>query len=247
MNESLDGSESISSAQDEADGPPGMPPETPCPYLPDRKFRGEAYTVEGIDSETYELLIGHGFRRCGQFIYRPRCNGCRECRQLRVPVWRFRPTRSMRRIQRRNADLHVEIAEATPTPDKFEMYLRYLNARHDETMARTYESFVDFLYGSPIDTREIRYHVGRRLAGVSIADWCPDGLSSVYMYFEPDFSDRSLGTMSVLWEIDYCRREGLSYYYLGFFVPGGAAMEYKARFRPNEVLVGSEHWMTLRE
>jgi arginine-tRNA-protein transferase len=56
------------------------------------------------------------------------------------------------------------------------------------------------------------------------------------MYFEPNLSDRSLGTFSALWEIDYCRRNALAYYYLGYYVPGSRTMAYKARFRPGEIL-----------
>ncbi|MDO8631842.1 MAG: arginyl-tRNA--protein transferase, partial [Phycisphaerales bacterium] len=93
--------------------------------------------------------------------------------------------------------------------------------------------------------RERFGHMETRL--VSLADRVPGGLSSVYMYFDPDDAARSLGTFSILREIEFCRREGLRYYYLGYFVAGSRTMAYKARFRPHEMLLGDDRWLTFRD
>ena len=114
-------------------------------------------------------------------------------------------------------------------------------------MTGSLEEFDDFLYTSPVDTLEFKYYLGRRLVGVSLVDRSPRSLSSVYMYFDPDHSRRSLGTYSILWEIDYCRRSGILYYYLGFYVADCRAMAYKARFRPCAVLEDRRHWVKLGE
>jgi len=236
----------ISSAQADYDALRYVSPERHCPYLPDKKARSEAYSVDQLDSGVYERLLTCGFRRSGRVVYRPRCRGCGECRQIRVPIESFRPTRSMRRVIRRNADVIVEVGRPAPDREKFAVYCRYLDAKHDESMTRSYDTFCEFLYDSPMETCEFRYHLNGRLMGVSIADRLSRGLSSVYMYFDPEFAERSPGTFSVLWEIDYCRRAGLTYYYLGFYVAGSATMSYKGRFRPNEILVGDDRWVTLR-
>ncbi len=235
----------ISSAQADYDALRYVSPESPCPYLPDKKARSEAYSVAQLEGAAYERMLARGFRRSGRVVYRPRCRKCQECRQMRVPVDSFQPTRSMRRVIRRNADISVEEVRPVPDREKFALYLRYLDAQHDESMTRSYESFCEFLYDSPMETREFCYSLQGRLLGVSIADRLPAGLSSVYMYFDPDFAARSPGTFSVLWEIDYCRRAGLAYYYIGFYVAGSSTMSYKARFRPNEVLVGDDRWISL--
>ncbi len=238
--------ELISSAQADYDSLRHVSPEQPCPYLPGRMARSEAYWVDRLDDTMYQRLLGRGFRRSGRIIYRPRCRNCRECRQMRVPVDQFAPTRSMRRVMRRNEDVVIRVAEPVPDAEKFSLYLRYLCHQHDGSMSRSFESFREFLYDSPMPSQEFSYRVGDRLVGVSIADRVPNGLSSVYMYFDPDFADRSLGTYSILREMDYCRRHRLAYYYLGFFIAGSEKMAYKARFAPNEILVGDDRWVTLR-
>lgn len=247
MSDSGAGEEFVWSPQGAHDDLRNVSPESPCPYLPNRRARTEAYRMDGLDGEAYGRLLTQGFRRSGQIIYRPRCRGCSECRSTRIPVDAFLPSRSMRRVWRRNADLRVEEGDPAPTDEKYNLYCRYLDAQHDRTMSRSFETFQDFLYDSAIETREFRLFLGERLVGVSIADRWNGGLSSVYMYFDPDFRTRSLGTYSILWEIDYCRRQGLPYYYLGYYVAGCEAMAYKSRFRPNELLVGPGRWITFRE
>ncbi len=229
-------------------------PETPCPYLAGRLFRSEAYQVERLAPAALEWLMARGFRRSGRLVYRPRCRRCRECVPLRVPVDTFVHTRSMRRVWARNCDVRVEGTAAVEgglktgaTPEKFALYRAYLDGQHDDTMERTFESFRAFLYDSPTDSFEFSYFLGRRLVGVSLVDRCPGGLSSVYMYFDPKRGGRSPGTFSILSEIEYCRREGLPYYYLGYYVTGSKTMAYKARFRPNEVLDGNGSWVPFRE
>lgn len=245
MNDRTDVNLRITSPSAAYDAISRVGPEHPCPYLPGKLSRTEAYQTEQLHPELYERLLGRGFRRSGCMVYRPRCRGCSECRQLRVPVAEFKPSRSQRRAWRRNADITVEVHPPQMSNEKYALFRKYLDGRHDRAMARSIESFQDFLYGSPTETLEFEYRLNSRLVGVSIADCCPGGLSSVYMYFDPNYSERSPGTFSVLWEMDYSRNAGLSYYYLGFFVTGCGTMEYKSRFRPYQVLVDTHRWLTL--
>lgn len=222
-------------------------PETKCPYLPDLMARNEAYKVGHLEEGVYAKLLAQNFRRSGRIIYRPRCRGCQECRQLRVPVEQFSCSRSMRRVERQNSDLQVQCGPAEPSDEKYDLFVRYLDSQHDSNMSRTYDCFEDFLYDTPMKTSEFRYSLGNQLIAVSIVDHCADGLSSVYVYFDPAYACRSLGTYSAIWEINFCRLERLKYYYLGYYVAGSKTMDYKSRFRPNEILVAGNRWISLRE
>lgn len=222
-----------------------LSPEHRCPYLPGRSARHEAYYVQGLDGALYERMLAQGFRRSGRIVYRPRCRDCTECRQVRVPVDRFVPSKSMKRVSRINSDVQVGVSTPSHSDEKFEMYCRYLEAQHDQSMERSRESFREFLYESPMATLEFSYFMNDRLAAVSILDQVPEGLSSVYMYFDPDFARRSLGVFSIIHEIEYCRTHALPYYYLGFYIAECPKMAYKARYRPNEVLAAPGHWVSL--
>ena len=246
MSESAPTSDTICSVQDRYDALRNVSPEGPCPYLPGLMARHEAYHLDTLSGTAYERLLGRGFRRSGRLVYRPRCRACAQCRQIRVLVDEFVPSRSMRRIWRRNQDVEMRVGQSEASEEKYEVYRRYLNAQHDGTMSRDEQTFLDFLYDSPTESLEFEYLLGRRLLGVGIADVCPAGLSSVYMYFDPEFERRCPGALSVLREVAWCREQGLPYYYLGYFVAGSRTMAYKSRFRPNEILVGGGRWVRLR-
>jgi arginine-tRNA-protein transferase len=182
------------------------------------------------------------FRRLGSVVYRPACEGCRECRQLRVDALRFRPNRAQRRCAKRNADVVARRGRPEATAEKHDVYRRYLESRHDGQMSGSWEEFRDFLHEAPPFTREVVFRVGGRLLGAGIYDTGPEAISAVYFYFDPDLSSRSPGTLNVLWLVEECRRLGAGWLYLGYHVAGCPSMAYKAGFRPGQILGDDGQW-----
>lgn len=213
-----------------------------CPYLPGLVAEDEFAFAHAIDPAAYEALLEQGFRRSGRLVYRPVCLQCRECRPLRVPVADFRPSRSQRRVARRNRDVTMRFEHPRCSDEKWRMYRDYLAYQHDGTMSDHRQDFERFLYDSPTQTLEMSYHVADRLVAVGIVDTGPTCLSSVYFFFDPAEARRSLGTYSALTEIAACRSSGRRYWYAGFFIRGCRRMSYKAHFRPYELLDRDGQW-----
>ena len=207
----------------------------PCPYLPNR-MATNLVVAEPVESPAlYKALMDSGFRRSGDTFYKPDCDSCRACVPIRVDADLFRPSDSQRRVARRNADVEVETGRPQCDAERMDVYNRYQSSQHQSSGASE-DEYANFLVDSPIDTMEMRYRVKGRLVGVGIVDVCPGALSSVYFYFDPDFAARSLGVLSALQEIEYCRTHGIQYWYAGFYVEGCRKMEYKAKFKPNELI-----------
>lgn len=213
-------------------------PEHPCPYLPGRTAGDRAIWASEMPAELYERFMDAGFRRSGKLLYQPACKGCRACLSIRVPVEEFHPDKSQRRSGRRNADLSVTCGKPAYSTEKLALYRKYIRQWHGRTDTESSSSFEAFLYDSPLpSTLEFEYRdASSQLLAVGICDLCPRSLSSVYFYFDPDHSRRGLGTFGVLKEIEFARQVGVPYYYLGYWVAGCGAMEYKKSFRPNEIL-----------
>lgn len=219
-------------------------PEHPCPYLPGRTASDRAVWADSMPAELYERFMDRGFRRSGKLLYQPMCRGCRACTPLRVRVSQFRPDKSQRRCQRRNQDLRVTVRRPACSEEKFRLYSRYVTEWHGRPESEDACAFEAFLYDSPLETTiEFEYRDGAdRLVGVGICDLCPNCLSSVYFYFDPDEARRGVGNFGALEEIEFARRMSLPYYYLGYWVKGCGAMEYKGSFRPNEMLDPDGIW-----
>lgn len=213
-------------------------PENPCPYLPGLTARKRAFLAEAMDGELYHDLMDRGFRRSGDFFYAMDCENCRACVPLRVPVDTFQPSKSQRRVLRRNPDVALTAQRPQCTDEVFALYQRYLAFQHPDSgqTGETQQQLEASLYANIVDSVELRYTIGDRLVAVSLVDLCSRSVSAVYHFYDPDERDRSLGVFSVLAEIDWTRQLGVPHYYLGYWVEGAETMHYKANYRPHEQL-----------
>ncbi len=133
---------------------------SPCPYLAGKEERKVfTHLVGERAAELNKILTQGGFRRSQSIAYRPACEGCRGCVSVRVVAREFQPTRSMRRIGNRNADIASEMKIAVPTSEQYSIFRAYLDSRHrDGGMAdMTVLDYAMMVEDSHIETRIIEY------------------------------------------------------------------------------------------
>lgn len=210
----------------------------PCPYMPGRTERRVVTELVGRDANAlHDQLSMAGFRRSHGICYVPACPSCDACVAVRVVVDEFKPSKSLKRILKRNRDLSAEILEPIATHEQFSLFSDYQKTRHNGgDMGKM--DFLDYqalIEDTPVNTVviEFRFKSGT-LAGVCLADRLSDGLSAVYSFFDDVETERSIGTFMILWMIDEAYGQELPYMYLGFWIDGCSNMEYKSRFKPLE-------------
>lgn len=212
--------------------------DQPCGYLPDRTTRNLLLDPEWpVDNHSYSQLIRQGFRRSGDHVYRPHCHDCNACVPARVRVQQHRPNRNQKRTQRGNADLSVSMQPARYSEEYFDLFSRYLKARHTQSeMTDTKpEQFSEFLTSRWCHTEFLEVRLREQLMAVAVTDCSADGLSAVYTFFEPEQQKRNLGRYCVLQQIQLAAARQLPYLYLGYWIENCANMAYKADYRPLEV------------
>ncbi|HKB35782.1 MAG TPA: arginyltransferase [Gemmataceae bacterium] len=222
------------------------PPDR-CGYLPDQLWSLQYEYVAAMTPEEYRQRLLAGWRHFGSMLFRPRCPRCTACRSLRILVDRFHPDRSQRRARKANEDLRLVIGAPSVSDEKLDLYDRYhtFQAGHRGWPAhapKEPESYLDSFVNNPFPVREWCYYLGDKLLGVGYADDLPGCLSAIYFFYDPEQRDRSLGTFNVLCLIEHARRRRLEHVYLGYYVAGCLSMEYKPRFRPNQLLGTDGQW-----
>ena len=226
----------------------------PCPYLDGRMERKLFTALQGEHAQKLnDALSKQGFRRSQNVLYRPSCAECSACLSARIRVADFKPSRTQRRILKNAAGLRRNATSPWATEDQFQLFRRYLDARHaDGGMAdMDVFEFAAMIEETPVRSRVVEYsraprsgERGRPLAAVSLTDVFDDGLSMVYSFYDPDMTDLSLGTFAILDHIDIAREAGLPFVYLGYWVPGSRKMGYKAGFSALEIYKGGE-WVPI--
>lgn len=216
-----------------------------CSYLEDR----EAVTLfvdpkHAVDKALYSSLSGIGFRRSGSHIYRPHCGSCTACIPARIQVSSFVPSRAQRRVNKRNQDITVEESLDITDEAAYQLYDSYITLRHADgdmypPSRDQYESFLN----NPWDcTRYYRFYApdlngDKQLVAIAVADFLEDGQSAIYTFFDPHEAKRSLGTYTLLWQIENAASLELDYLYLGYWIRDCQKMSYKSDYRPLELRV----------
>lgn len=221
-----------------------------CGYLPERRAATLFVDPDVAMNDTlYGFLVERGFRRSGTHVYCHYCPSCRACQAVRVPVADYTMSRNLRRIWQRNQDLTIRVLPAGFTQERFELYQRYLQGRHqDGPMANaTPGDFSDYLLASWCMTRFVEFRKNNCLVMVAVTDILPTALSAVYTFFSPEERARSLGTYAILWQIRETIGLDKSHLYLGYWIADCQKMDYKARFQPMEMYQGQQWVQFLRE
>lgn len=211
----------------------------PCSYLPVQLARSQVATPSFlISAPLYSQLVRYGFRRSGAYIYRPRCDGCDACVQLRILAKQFTANRSQRRAWTQHAQLEATLHPLQDKDEYYALYLRYQIARHPEGGMDNddYDAYQTFLLQSHVDTLLVEFREQGVLRMVSIIDLLGDGLSAVYTFYEPDLPNGRFGVYNVLWQIELCRKLNLDFLYLGYWIENSRKMSYKTQYQPAQGL-----------
>ncbi|XP_067633720.1 arginyl-tRNA--protein transferase 1 isoform X2 [Eurosta solidaginis] len=141
------------------------------------------------------------------------------------------------------------------TDEAFNLYKKYqLLVHNDDPNRLTPTSLERFCYKSPVKYTKTRdgpsagygsfhqqYWLDDKLIAVAVIDILPYCVSSVYFFYDPDYSFLSLGTYGSLREIELVQQlakkvPALKYYYMGFYIHSCSKMRYKGRLVPSYLL-----------
>jgi len=133
---------------------------------------------------------------------------------------------------------------------KFNVFLRYQTIEHREPKSRWSQADFKRFLCSGLNRKTVRegskeqklgsyhqcYWLDGKLIAVAVLDLLPHAVSSVYVFYDPDFGEWEFGKLSAMREISLTLEGGYQYYYMGFYIHSCQKMRYKATFQPQFML-----------
>ena len=214
-----------------------------CAYLPNKSVRMNYKYIEEATRPYNTALIHRGWRRFGCYYFHPICNGCNECKSIRIDVNNFKLTKSQKKSIKRNSNTEIIIQTPSLTQAHIDLYNKYHAFKHqkDNWSHRTISSreySENFVEGAHNFGKEVLFLENGKIIGIDLIDILDDGISSIYFYYDPDYARLSLGIYSLLYQIELAKVLELPWIYLGYWVEGCKAFAYKPNFQPQEILDG---------
>lgn len=216
--------------------------DEPCPYLPGEVARRPLrLPSRHLRPDEFDARLEAGDRRAGLLFYTQACPRCRACEPLRIDTRAFEPSRGQRRaFDRGRRALRVSVGPPVVDATRVELFERHQSLRGLKQHGRpmTLDEYEAFLVERAVESFELRYYLEERLVGVAITDRGRDAWSAVYTYYEPELPpphrSLSVGTFSILAQLELARTEDVRWLYLGLAVQGNEHMRYKLDYLPHE-------------
>ena len=208
-----------------------------CSYIDGNRQTTHYKIIEECTTVQCEALIERGWRRFGNMFFRPVCLECTACESIKIDVEHFHFSKSAKRILRKNTHFRTIIQKPTMTTTHLELFTRY----HDHmSIKRGWENhpinaknyYMSFVHGHNDFGYEVLYFDEEKLIAVDLIDILPDGISSIYFYYDPDYTKHSLGKYSLYNQILQAKELGLSWIYLGYYVESCQSLSYKKEYAP---------------
>lgn len=204
-----------------------------------------------IDTKNLEILLQNGWRHFGTHFYRYSLNVhegevC-EVWPLRIRLSEFTFRKSQRKIlskARKAFDSKIQPAQIDKERNRlFEIHKQ----RFKENIPNHLTDFISplpFLF--PTQAKEVAIFKNGKLVACSYFDVSDRSTSSIYAMFDPKYKNYSLGTYTLLVEIDFALREQMDFVYLGYGYNLPSFYDYKKGFNALERFNWKGKWEALQ-
>ena len=221
-----------------------------CPYLEGQIARMPLrIPSRTITLEEADRRLEKGHRRTGEFIYQTQCPACNACQPIRIPISGYSFSSNQKRVlSRGDRKFRNEFSELAVDPQRVALFNKHRTQRGlaGEEAEISIDEYAWGFVRSCFLSFEITYWLENRLVCLAVCDLGKKSLSAVYTFYDPDLAEESLGTYSILKQIEYCQNFNLDHLYLGYYVADCKSMAYKQRFLPHQKLIDGQ-WLEFRK
>lgn len=208
-----------------------------CSYLESKNQTTHYKVIDECSTSFCQELIERGYRRFGKMYFRPVCSSCNECKSIKIDIESFEFSSSQKRVLKKASHIKSYIQRPTMSKAHLELFEKYHLYMRDKKGWDYSPSSAQNYYNSFVDAHndfgyEVLYFDEDKLIGVDLIDMLHDGISSIYFYYDPAYSDYSLGRLSLYKQILFAKKSKKKWIYLGYYVKDCPSLAYKAHYKP---------------
>ncbi|MCP4120420.1 MAG: hypothetical protein GY751_01560 [Bacteroidetes bacterium] len=151
---------------------------------------------------------------------------------IRLPLHKYEMSKRYRKLLRKNKELFTyKINRASIDADKERLY----DAHKPRFKGFIYSDLHQFLYSDTIGSvfqtyeTEIRDKKTGKLVALSYFDKGQHSIASLIGIYDPEYSNFSLGTFSMLLELEYAQQLNYKFYYPGYIFDKPSVFDYKLK------------------
>lgn len=201
-----------------------------------------------IKQERLDAYLEKGFFRNANMMFRtqllPIDGKLNNVVNIRLDLRDYKYPKRMYKILRKNQQIFsVTIGEVCITPQKESLFAAHAH----RFKGFLYKSLRHLLFGdqnmSVFDTQEICVYDNDKLVAFSFFDRGKNSVASILGVFDQAYNKFSLGTYTMLLEIQWAMQNGHYYYYPGYIMDQSRDFEYKLRLGDVEYLHWDKGWM----
>ena len=193
-------------------------------------------------STQYQGMLERGWRRFGKMHFVPECKACTKCVSMRIDVTNYKFSKSEKRVIAKNKDTKLYIRPPSISMEHLSLYDKYHKIMNDKknwpyTPIEPDDYIKSYVEAKEDFAKEFLYVKDDKLIGVALVDILENSISSIYCYYDHDYSDLSIGKFSILAQIKIAKELNIPYIYLGYWIKDHFSMGYKEAYSPFEVLI----------
>jgi arginine-tRNA-protein transferase len=223
------------------------------PIFQDISFNSNAVEeyvfMEPFHPKVFDYFCEDGWCYWSDFLFRKNYMYWRDkpCRIiiLRIRLDGFKFSRSQRKSLRQNADLRVERRPLTLRPEHLETFKLHADRFSHNRPGSAYSFFSDSSHVMPSTGMLFDVYDGGQYVASSFFHLGEKSMAGNYCFYHPNWADRSLGTFTMLREIQFAIELGKEYYYPGFVYDRASEFDYKLNFNNLEYFDWWGNWYPL--
>lgn len=202
--------------------------------------------ITSLDAAEYDHLWSEGWRHFGRYFFRYNLSihqgDVCQVLPLRIHLPSYQHRKSYRKILRRAKDFTVKYRPLSITPEMISLFQQH-KERFKDNIPDSIEVFLTDTPEVPRLPMECAIYDKDRLIAVSFFDEGLQAFSSIYGMFDPEYAKYSLGTLTMLEEINYAIQQQKTYYYHGYCYDVSSFYDYKKYFPALEAYNWHGKWI----